>query len=146
MARPKQNQTQTAPRAEAAPKKITLDKFRAWLEGVEEMQADDWTPSPEQWQRIRSKIDDILEQAVQPRQRFIDEDDQPRGPIRPAGPSAFGPPAGGAPSGSMPAPTTALIVDSGAGGVTAPGVASTGTKMRTPNIDTSNAPYVAAFE
>lgn len=38
---------------------ISLDKFRAWLEGVEEMQAENWCPSIEQWTKIREKIDSI---------------------------------------------------------------------------------------
>lgn len=37
--------------------KLSMLAFRSWLEGVEEMQGDDWTPSPEQWKKIRAKID-----------------------------------------------------------------------------------------
>jgi hypothetical protein len=40
---------------------ITLDTFRAWLSGVEEMSDDDWHPNKTQWDRIRSKIDLIVE-------------------------------------------------------------------------------------
>lgn len=38
---------------------MTLEQFRAWLSGVEDMQDDDWTPSPTQWKKIRSKFDEI---------------------------------------------------------------------------------------
>ena len=38
---------------------ITLEQFRAWLAGVEDMQEDGWTPSAAQWRKIRSKIDEI---------------------------------------------------------------------------------------
>lgn len=38
---------------------ISLEQFRAWLAGVEDMQEDGWTPSASQWNKIRSKIDDI---------------------------------------------------------------------------------------
>ena len=38
---------------------MTLEQFRAWLSGVEDMQEDDWTPSPTQWKKIRSKFDEI---------------------------------------------------------------------------------------
>ncbi len=38
---------------------ITVQEFRMWLQGVEEMQDPDWSPSPTQWSKIRSKIDDI---------------------------------------------------------------------------------------
>lgn len=43
--------------------KITINDFKMWLSGVEEMQDDDWTPSSTQWKRIRGKIDDIEEQV-----------------------------------------------------------------------------------
>lgn len=36
---------------------ISMDQFRSWLEGVEDMQPADWTPDQEQWRRIREKID-----------------------------------------------------------------------------------------
>lgn len=38
---------------------VTLSMFKSWLEGVEEMQGDDWTPTSTQWKRIREKIDTI---------------------------------------------------------------------------------------
>ena len=38
-------------------KKTTLENFRSWLEGVEEMQGDDWVPTMEHWKKIRDKID-----------------------------------------------------------------------------------------
>jgi len=37
-------------------KPITLRDFRAWLQGVEDMQEEEWTPTAEQWKRIRHKI------------------------------------------------------------------------------------------
>lgn len=44
-------------------KKISLTEFRAWLEGVEELQPDDWGPDTSQWQLIREKIDCIIADA-----------------------------------------------------------------------------------
>jgi hypothetical protein len=44
-------------------KQLTLNQFKSWLEGVEEMQGDDWTPSPEQWKKIRLKISLVLDEA-----------------------------------------------------------------------------------
>lgn len=41
---------------EATDEIIDIDTFKAWLSGVEDMQGDDWTPSAEQWKKIRSKI------------------------------------------------------------------------------------------
>jgi len=43
----------------AKTKRITLVEFRAWLEGVEELQPDNWAPNAEQWKLIRAKIDSI---------------------------------------------------------------------------------------
>lgn len=40
---------------------LTIAQFEAWLEGVEEMQPDDWTPSEAQWKRIRAKIAKLCE-------------------------------------------------------------------------------------
>lgn len=43
---------------------IDVTTFRAWLQGVEDMQDDGWVPSPAQWKKIRAKIDLIEEQVV----------------------------------------------------------------------------------
>lgn len=40
-------------------KNITFEEFKAWLSGVEDLQPDDWSPTKEQWQIIRDKIDSI---------------------------------------------------------------------------------------
>lgn len=34
---------------------IDVDTFKAWLQGVEDMQGADWCPSLEQWRKIRQK-------------------------------------------------------------------------------------------
>lgn len=39
--------------------KISLKEFRAWLDGVEDVQPDDWAPNKEQWTKIRQQIDRI---------------------------------------------------------------------------------------
>jgi len=39
------------------PKPLTVKEFRIWLQGVEEMQDADWTPSAAQWKRIREKLE-----------------------------------------------------------------------------------------
>ena len=46
-------------------KKVSLKEFKAWLEGVEEMQPEDWHPTPEQWRVIREKINTIVETPTQ---------------------------------------------------------------------------------
>jgi len=40
---------------------ITLAEFRAWLEGVEELQPKGWVPDATQWKLIRNKIKCIVE-------------------------------------------------------------------------------------
>lgn len=42
-------------------KQITLAEFRAWLEGVEELQPKSWVPDATQWKLIRNKIKCIIE-------------------------------------------------------------------------------------
>jgi len=48
-------------------------EFRAWLSGIEDMQPDDWSPSRDQWIKIRAKIDSVeglgtsIDQLVQQR-------------------------------------------------------------------------------
>ena len=44
---------------------ISLLEFRAWLQGIEEMQGDTWAPNTEQWKKIKAKIADIVEEEVE---------------------------------------------------------------------------------
>lgn len=44
-----------------AVKKYTLAEFKAWLEGVEEIQENDWYPNLSQWKMIRERIGAIVE-------------------------------------------------------------------------------------
>lgn len=144
MARPKQNHAEK-PQQLASKKKLSLNEFRAWLSGVEEMQDENWTPNSGQWRTIRAKIEEVIDTPT--RARFNDDefDDQPR-VVRPAGPSAFSG-GGGSP---MTPPPTALAVEQNLVAVPGQGessnVRSGGLKVKTPNIDTSQQPYVAAFE
>lgn len=43
-------------------KKISLNEFKAWLEGVEELQPSGWAPNADQWVLIRDKIKSIKEE------------------------------------------------------------------------------------
>lgn len=43
---------------------ITAREFKIWLEGVEEMQDDEWIPSSVQWKKIREKISNIEDTVV----------------------------------------------------------------------------------
>lgn len=119
-------------------KKITVKEFRMWLEGVEEMQEDGWTPSPAQWTRIREKIDtindDVQQTFTQPAFRapaaMPGPTMNPGMPAVPAGPSMLGgvPPALPA---APQAPQHGLFGNSG--------------KVKTPDIDTQNKPYESSF-
>ena len=42
---------------EKDPSLITVKEFKMWLQGVEEMQPDGWSPDQRQWAKIRAKID-----------------------------------------------------------------------------------------
>jgi hypothetical protein len=37
-------------------KKITIEEFKMWLEGLEAFQSQNWAPNLEQWKMIKSKI------------------------------------------------------------------------------------------
>lgn len=45
---------------------LTIDQFKAWLEGVEDMQGKDWVPDKEQWKKIRTKIKQLTENQTIP--------------------------------------------------------------------------------
>lgn len=103
-------------------KKISMLEFRAWLQGVEELQPQDWTPNSDQWKLIRKKIDTIdVSVSISDntnnviRNRIVNNDN-----VLPFIPPP--PVAGGVPN--LP------IV----GGI--PGMSSDGT-FKTPNIDTT---------
>lgn len=49
----------TPPKVES----ITVEMFKMWLEGVEEMQKSGWHPTATQWKTIRSKIDMLLDSS-----------------------------------------------------------------------------------
>lgn len=123
----------------ARKKKISVEQFRAWLEGVEEMQPDGWTPNDEQWKRIRQKID-MIEEEVVVEERIVSQQSYappPQQQQRPNNPPPA--PAGGPPVQSTLTPEPASIASprpqpSGSG------------KIKTPDIDTSGGEYMSGFE
>lgn len=133
---------------EAQIRRITINDFRMWLEGVEEMQSENWVPDARQWQRIREKIDSIEDTPVQAPPRipsgpiprsaaFVQEQapiQPPAGPAVPAGPSLMSPNfAVGAPN--SPAQLTGPFATN-----------SQQIPVRTPNIDTAGGkPYESSF-
>lgn len=114
-------------------KKITVRELQTFIEAVEfAADTDDWIPSERQWKRIRSMIDNLVEEA--PRQTRSDPYPLPApapmpAPDRPVmmAPGGLG---GRAPA---PAPSPALASSS-------PGI-----PVKTPDIDTSAGPYNSGF-
>lgn len=51
MAKAKKQTTDTTP--------LTLAEFKAWLNGVSDMQETSWSPNREQWEKIKSQIERI---------------------------------------------------------------------------------------
>jgi hypothetical protein len=49
-----------AKKAPKATKKMTLQEFKAWLEGIEEVQPANWHPTIDQWKLIRDRIEHIV--------------------------------------------------------------------------------------
>lgn len=132
-------------------KKISLTEFRAWLEGVEELQPEEWHPDSDQWKLIRQKIDNIVEEkktverVVEQHPRYSPE--PPRAPT-PAPvslpPSSFGPPDGGQ---FQPPPVEMTEAAKAAlnGGVPKGMVPDADGKLKTPNIDTTDGDYNSGF-
>lgn len=119
-------------------KKLSLNEFRAWLSGVEEMQSDDWTPDHTQWRRIRAKIDEIVEGRgggnFSTSSSDVNDEPMPRA-LRTAGASSLTPTAMQTPLSTLPPPTFMNTSD-----------LKEGARLKTPNVDTSKQPYASNLE
>lgn len=131
-------------------KKITVSEFRFWLQGVEEMQPEGWTPDSRQWAKIREKIDQITE-AEQPARPPLQ---YPQG-VREARPA---PTQGANVPPSIPVPVGPSNLQSQPQIPRGPKTATTRTglpvslssgpqqmPLRTPDIDTSSGDYDSQF-
>lgn len=121
---------------------ISLSDFRSWLQGVEDMQADDWVPNSIQWKKIRQKINQIEEVEIPSR-------------VAPqyTAPQQFVPP----PSYPVPRPMAEMpvMVPPGPSALEVPGGPRVSTfvppqiprldNTKTPDIDTSNGQYTTNF-
>ncbi len=116
---------------------LSVSEFRSWLEGVEDMQGDDWSPDLSQWKKIRGKIE-LLEEVdysevlaeMSKKQPTVVNNTQmasPRPPAFPAGPS-FLDDGGPKLTTVMPSPPSSIIGST-----------------KTPDIDTSGGMYPGAF-
>jgi hypothetical protein len=121
-------------------KKISVREFRMWLQGVEEMQDEGWTPSTQQWTRIREKIDLI-------------DDSTPATPVTLAHPTYAGPnirapgPAVAPPEHifpPVPAGPSNLMMPPAMPQAQNP-LFGSGGQLKTPDIDTSAKGYESGF-
>lgn len=126
-------------------KTCSLEQFKAWLSGVEEMQEDGWVPNSTQWRRIRQKIDEVVENSRPFNAGAAGApvvSDQPARIVQPSGPSAFSNVPSVNMTGAAPAPpphisfvaTTDMTRD------------GSGARIKTPNVDTSQQPYQSSLE
>lgn len=118
---------------------ITIKEFKMWLQGVEEMQPEDWTPDSRQWARIRQKINSIVDAPPASQQPGVGQvigyrDPYAQPSVQP-GPVQMAPGGLSRPSGIAPAPNNALF-----GNADSPTV-----PVKTPNVDSSSGSYEPAF-
>lgn len=115
---------------------ITIKEFKMWLEGVEEMQPEGWTPDERQWKRIREKLETIIESVTAPQQSVVlHRNVQEELPVqRYTGPVQLATP-GLTPLISAPQPNNALFGNAD----------NPSNPVRTPNLDTSSGTYEPAF-
>lgn len=116
-------------------KKQTLKEFKAWLQGVEELQPASWSPNKEQWELIRDKINSIAEEK-----KIVEKIVQPQQQVRQVYQNAPAPMM-------QPAPQVGGIVPSN---VTMTPAAQqmlnpAGDAAITPDIDTSDGPVASSF-
>lgn len=136
-------------------KKISLLEFKAWLEGVEEMQGNDWIPDTSQWKKIREKINCIVEEAPKPQRSGQNVPQQQQRPSAPPPPPA---PVHHNDNGVIPessldevipdAQQTYTPMPSGTTidlGSHAP-IAKGQERVKTPDVDTSSGKYNSVFE
>jgi len=116
--------------------KQTLKEFKAWLQGVEELQPEDWSPNPDQWKLIRDKINGIIEEkrVVEKVVNVANAGGQPHPvyPVYPGQPPMIAPPP---PVGGLPIDAD---VDISPAAKQLLNPAANGGKVVTPNIDTSD--------
>lgn len=136
-------------------KERTLSEFRAWLEGVEELQGSDWHPDAEQWKLIRAAIDGIVVEDSEPFSTPMHQQQPPHTPpprpMQREEPRYIPPPPqSSALEQVSPVPQNVEMTPAARaalGGTLPPSmVPDASGKLKTPNIDTSNGEYGSGFE
>jgi hypothetical protein len=132
---------------------LSVKEFKMWLQGVEEMQSEDWVPDARQWQRIRSKIDMINDAQPSPSVTNTTSENN----SLPAGSNLVfrqydGSPPGGVSGNGVPVPTPSSLnvpptsqpvrrIANTASGMPvslATGDATVANPVKTPNLDRGN--------
>ena len=113
-------------------KTMTVSEFKFWLEGVEEMQSDGWSPDKRQWDRIREKINQLETTQATPVAQVPSV--AYREPVDPNRPIQY---ANSGLQHIAAQPTNNPLLASSEGPTASP--------IRTPNIDSSNGKYDPAF-
>lgn len=120
-------------------KSQTLAEFKAWLQGITEIQPTNWAPDAAQWRMIKDRIDNIAEQEgmISPPAQSI-----PSGPIYRNPGVVSGPPI---PS-SLGSPDFVAEEQAPRKRRQAPPVVpGPEQKIKTPDIDTSGGGYDSSF-
>lgn len=52
---------------------LSVNEFKSWMSGVEDMQEAGWVPNKTQWERIRSKIALLSEDIVEKTEVYIEQ-------------------------------------------------------------------------
>ncbi len=124
-----------AKKKESKKQEVTVQQFKAWLEGITAFQPDDWIPNKIQWDKIMDKINNLVSDTnntyrnapMQPEmrqpQQFAPQVQSPQLPREPIMMQ------GNAPSTTM---------------VSSKSMPIEGGKMKTPNVDSSTG-YVSNF-
>jgi len=117
-------------------RQFTLGEFRAWLDGIEELQPSNWSPSLEQWKLIRQRISSIVETSGHNVIESARQEPQIRKYTNVTDSRTFSPPpmSGGVPDGSVEISPEAKALLSGD---------ATSKKHKTPNIDTTGGGYTS---
>lgn len=46
---------------------ISVSEFKSWIAGIQDMQESGWSPNKQQWEKIRGKIEQLIEsEAAEP--------------------------------------------------------------------------------
>ena len=132
----------------AKTKEVTLSEFKAWLEGVEELQEKTWTPDGKQWRLIRAKIKNIIEPepvvaAVQPQPVATGGYQPVQSSLAPMAPPTHTPPPG---IPQMPMAPSSFPEDVVVGPPSENAKKMfTGDTRKTPDIDTSDGNVSSSF-